>query len=227
MTTFLDWQPRTDVRLPWQNNADGKAWNDASGLLKDLLTDRAEQAVRSRWVSKASETALGRIGDMRGWTRIPGETVSEYRTRLALAWKLAVWRGTAYGIQLALGAIGLSNVTIRTAIETGWGRNPYGFTNDQKKRHFWVVIDQPHPFGTDFNCRYGDGTTYGDGHTYGVNGDPRLFELIKDIVRRMRPSHAYCEDIIVILSGTIKHAGLSTDGDPTGSTDRVAYLGGI
>jgi hypothetical protein len=228
---YLDWQPRPDVRLPWQDNVDGVKWNEASALLKDLIADRAEQAVRMRWVSKAPESGLARIGDMRGWPRIPGEYVEEYRARLKLAWYLSLWRGTATGIIAALNAIGLSNVTVRGEAQElaagTWGRNPYGLADAVRARHFWVVIDQPHPFGTDFSFRYGDGTTYGDGHNWGVTGDPRLFALIKDIVRRMRPAHSYCQDIIVILTGTIKDTGAADDGDPSSGSDRVTYLGGV
>lgn len=230
---YLDWQSRPDVRLPWQDNDDGRRWNEALGLVKDLVVDRAEQAVRCRWVSKAPESALARIGQMRRFPRAPNETVAEYRARLRLAWYLAQWQGTATGVIAALNALGLSNVSIREAISPTWGRNESALSDDAKKRHFWVIIDQPHPFGTDFSFRYDDGTTYGaaptgSGKLWGVSGDARLVEIVRALVKQMRPSHAYCADIIVILSGTIVDGtGTTSDGDPTGASDRVAYLGGI
>lgn len=225
--TFLDWQSAHDVRPPWHGGPWGKKWHQSFGLLKDLVADGATQAVRCRWVSVAPDDALAKIGETRGWPQVPGEAAAEYRARLKLNWYLSEWRGTNRGIIAALNAIGLSNVTIREAIDPTWGRNPYGYSDDQKKRHFWVIIDQPHPFGTDFGSLYGGGSVYGGGTVWGVTGDPRLFALIKEIVRRMRSAHAYCQDIIVILSGTIKSAGGADDGDPTGPSDRVAYLGGV
>lgn len=190
---------RDGVRLPWHAGQYGIAWWQAFGVMLDGLLNGAQSAVASRWVSRCPADALRVHGSAFGMPQAPGEGDEEYRKRLKKLWYLAEWRGTAKGIVDALAFVGMTNVEIKEAFTAGWGRHyDVGGLDPKKTRWFNVIIRHPHPFGTDFGFRYGDGTTYGSGKTYGVNGDPRWVEIVRHIVRNMKPAHAHCEAIIVV-----------------------------
>jgi hypothetical protein len=215
---------RDGVRLPWHSGDNGRAWWQGLGVILDGHMNAAQAAVASRWVSRCPPDALRIHGESFGMPQAPAETDEEYRVRLRQLWHLAEMRGTKQGLVDALTFIGLLTVSVREAISPGWGRHI--LAADAAKRMHWfnVVIWHPHPFGTDFNFRYGDGTTYGSGALYGPDGDPRWFPLLKQMVRFMKPAHAHCEWIAIVLAGDIKHANLATDGEPFDAASRVAYL---
>lgn len=217
---------RDGVRLPWHAGENGRRWWQALGLMLDGIMNGAQAAVASRWVSKCPPDVLRVHGESFGMPQAPSETDEEYRLRLKKVWRLCELRGTAAGIVYALSLVGMTNVEVKEAFTAGWGRHKSGASIDIKKtRWFNVVIRQPHPFGTDFGFRYGDGTTYGGGALYGVNGDKRWVEIVKHIVRNMKPAHAHCEAVIVVLAGNITTGtGTTSDGNPASSSDRVAYL---
>lgn len=208
-------------RPPWHGGLWGARLWGALGTLKDGLADLMRQAVLVRSVARCPEDALVEHGNELGWLQAPGETALEYRARLGRAWEFASSAGTAAGLIAALNAIGFSNVEVREALDPTWGR----YAGASRQRWFAVVIRHPHPFGTDFSFRWGDGTTYGSGKTYGFTGDPRLLELLRRLVRRMTPAHARCHEIIIVLSGGITDGtGTLADGDKVAMGDAVAYL---
>lgn len=217
--TYREWQAA--ARPAFHGGENGEAFSTALGLMKDATVEQARAARRQRWISRCSEDALAKHGKFRGWPRVAGESVAQYRARLLAWWRLAAKAGTAQVLIDAFALFGMTNVEIFESFTTGWGRH-VGFAG-ARDRWFNVVIRHPHPFGTDFSFRYGDGTTYGSGKTYGVTGDASLFAALREIVTRLKPAHAFCEWIAIVLDGDIKHANLSTDGDPdTGA--KVAYL---
>ena len=209
--------------------ANGQRWQQAIGVLADALAEGARQAARSRWISTCPDDALGLHGGAMGWPQAPGESADEYRARLALNWHLQEWRGTAKGIQDAFAALGMPNVdvwdTFNSPMVRAEGTVPHRY------HWFWVIVRDPHPFGTDFSCRMGDGTLIGaaptgSGKLIGVNGDPRLVETLRGIVAAMKPAHAWCEWIAICLSGDIVTgvgSGDAEDGAPTPGS-RIAYL---
>lgn len=214
---------REGVRLPWHSGTHGKAWWQAFGVMLDGMLNGAQAAVAARWASKAPPDALRIHGESFGMPQAPAETDEEYRRRLRKLWHLAEWRGTEKGVIDALSFLGLT-AEVREAIDPTWGRHLLAADAAKRMRWFNVIIRHPHPFGTDFNFRYGDGTTYGSGAIYGPNGDPRWFPLLRQVVRNMKPAHAHCEWIAIVLAGDVKDAGLATDGEPFDASSRVAYL---
>lgn len=218
--TYREWQ--YERRPPWHSGQYGAAWALGLGTMKDAMVDAARAARRQRWISKCAPDALVKHGKFRGWPKVKGETISQYRARLQAWWSLALKVGTAAGIIEAFSYLGMTNVEVREALDPTWGR----YVGTAKQRWFSVVIRQPHPFGTTYSFAWGDGTTYGafpvgSGKTYGVSGDATLIEATREIVRRMRPAHAWCGDIIVVLDGDIIDTGSTDDGKP----DLVSYPG--
>lgn len=212
-------------RLPWWQNEDGVAFARALGLGKDAIAEGARQARAQRWISKAAEDALAAHGRARGWERVSGETLDQYRARLRAWWSLAQWQGTKKGIVDAFALLGMTNVVVREALEytttATWGRYP----SVDQQRDFCIVVRQPHPFGGDFSFRYDDGTLWDGSKTWGVTGDPSLFRAIRTIARRMRPAHSKCREIILVLAGDITDGtNTAADGDPATPAARVAYL---
>lgn len=207
----------------------GQKWQQAMGLLADALAEGARQAARARWISTCPEDALELHGVSMGWTRAPGESAEEFRARLSLNWHLQEWRGTEKGIKDAFAALGFPNVdvwdTFNSPMTRADGLLP------ERYRWFWVIVRAPHPFGTDFSCRMGDGTLIGaapagSGKLIGVNGDPRLFETLRSVVASMKPAHAWAEWIAIVLDGDIITGVGGADGEDGSPTpgSRVAYL---
>lgn len=218
---YREWAAESGVIPAFIAGPVGRAWSAAWGVMQDAIAEGARQAARVRWLSTCPEDALAYHGEALGWPQAPGETADEYRTRLLKSWHLAEWRGTEKGLLDAYSLIGLTNVEVFEAFTPGWGRH---VGHDERARWINIVIRAPHPFGSDFDARYGDGSLYGDGTLYGVDGDPRLIELVRRIARDMSPAHAHVEWVAIVLSGDVKHTGAATDGDPDGASARVAYL---
>lgn len=218
-TTYRDYQREARPAFHGQG---GRAWAEGLGTVKDAIADAARVARRQRWLSRCSEDALAKHGAFRGWPRVSGETVAQYRARLLAWWDLSQMTGTAAGIKAAFALLGMTNVSIREALDPTWGR----YTGTDKQRWFSVIIRQPHPFGVTGEFVYGDGTKYGTGKKYGLSGDSSLILAAKEIVRRMRPAHAWCGDLIVVLTGDIiDGTGTANDGKPdTSLGSKVAYL---
>lgn len=222
-TTYRDYQRET--RPPFHSGPAGAAWANALGVVKDGFADAARFARRQRWISRCAEDALAKHGKFRGWSKVAGETTAQYRARLLAWWSLSQKTGTGLGIRDAFALLGMTNVTIREALSPTWGRYS-GVGATSRQRWFSVIIRHPHPFGVTGEFVYGDGTTYGSGKKYGLSGDSSLIEATKEIVRRMRPEHAWCGDIIVVLAGDIiDGTGTTNDGKPdTTLGSKVAYL---
>lgn len=213
------------VRPAFHGGPNGEAWAQSLGILKDSIELLARQARRQRWLSLCAEDALAAHGKFRGWSRVSGESVAQYRARLQAWWQLALWQGTAKGIIDAFALLGMTNVEVREAISSYVGGSPWGrYPSRGQQRQFAVVVRHPHPFGVDGTFIVGT-SLVGTG-VLAVSGDASLFKAIREIVRRMRPAHAYCPEIIIVLAGNITDGtGTTADGDPTGAAaDRIAYL---
>lgn len=235
--TYRDYQTRHDIMPSFHAGEEGLRWNFAMGTWKDAVVDAAVLAARSRFIRTCPADALALHGRSLGWPQAPGERVDEYRQRLMQSWHLAHWRGTNKGIIDALklvlnpfigSATPASNwIEVKESFTSGWGRqkNPGPGINPAKQRWFNVIIRHPHPFGTDFSFKYGDGTVWGGGKLWGINGDPRLLELLRMVVRRQKSAHSFCEWIAVVLAGDVIDANTMNDGQPLGGgASRVAYL---
>lgn len=223
METYHEYAPRDGVRPPWHAGDWGRRWWQAFGIMCDGVLQGVQRAMESRFPSLAPVDALPLLGRARGgFEQAPGETTDQFRARLLKAWTLWQMAGTGAGIIYAFNLIGLPNVEIRESLNsTTWGRHP----GTAKQRWFNVIVRQPHPFGTDFSFRYGDGTTYGSGKLYGVTGDPLWFVIMRRLVKLLKPAHAHCPEIILILAGDITDGtGTTSDGNPATPAARVAYV---
>lgn len=221
--TYHEYAPRDGVRPPWHAGDWGRRWWQGFGTMLDGVLQGVQRAMWARFPSKAPEDALPLLGRARGgFEQSPGESTDQFRSRLLKAWRLWQMAGTGAGIIYAFNLLGLSNVSIREALNSStWGR----YTGTAKQRWFTVIVDQPHPFGTDFSFRYGDGTTYGSGKLYGATGDVRMFEIMRRLVRLLKPAHAHCPEVIIVLQGAITDGtGTVADGDPATPAARVAYM---
>lgn len=233
---YREYQSAHDVRPPWHGGDPGDRWHYALGTIKDAMADSAEIAARQRLISECAADALPLHGESLGWPRAPGETVEEYRARLLQSPYLEEWRGRNTGIIDALKFIltpfiGTTTppanwVEVKESFTAGWGRqkNPGPGINPAKQRWFNVILRHPHPFGTDYAFRYGDGTVWGGGKNWGVNGDPRLIELLRMAVRRQKSGHSFCEWIAIVLAGDVINADSINDGKPLDASSRVAYV---
>lgn len=98
---YRDYIPR--VLAPgWMSRAQGAAWLRASGDLKDSLAERCKAAVRSRFALQAPPDGVALIGGERSIERSPADTASTFAQRVAHAWRLWSWGGTARGLLTAL-----------------------------------------------------------------------------------------------------------------------------
>ncbi len=82
----------------WLRQPRGAFWLNALGQVKDALAQRAREAVQSRLPARAPPDALSAIGSERSLDRYPVDTDATYRSRLADAWGLWQWGGTAKGV---------------------------------------------------------------------------------------------------------------------------------
>lgn len=222
MGRFRDWIVEAGIIPAPIAGAWGQKWQQALGVIADAIAEGARQAARARWIATCPDDALALHGKSLGWEQAPGETTEEYRARLLQSWHLAEWAGTAKGITDAFAAIGMG-VDVVDTFNSAYVRADAGVP--ERYHWFWVIV-RTHPFGTDFAFRWGDGTTWG-AKTYGVNGDPRLIELMRRIVRKMKPATGFCEWIIVVLAGDVIAGVGSGDGEdlfPDGASSRVAYI---
>lgn len=221
--TYREYQAR--VRPAFHGGPTGEAWARGLGVLKDSMELLARHARRQRWLSLCAEDALAKHGEFRGWSRVSGESVAQYRARLLAWWSLAQWAGTAKGIVDAFALLGMTNVEVREAISTWIGTTAWGrYPGVAQQRHFAIVVRHPHPFGTDFVFSWGDGTTWGS-KTYGFAGDSSLLQAMREIVRHMKPAHTTCREIIIVLAGNITDGtGTTSDGNAMVASDRIAYF---
>lgn len=98
---YRDYMPR--VLAPgWMSRPKGAAWLRASGDLKDSIAERCKLAVKSRFARLAPPDGLSQIGGERRIEQAPIDTRATLAERVAHAWRLWAWGGTATGLLTAL-----------------------------------------------------------------------------------------------------------------------------
>lgn len=99
-TDFERYQPA--IMPYWARRANGQAYWQSLGKVKDQLVSTTKQAVKSRMPGLAPLDALDLIGGERGLPRYrfgtDPQTDAEYRATVASAWDLWYWGGTAKGM---------------------------------------------------------------------------------------------------------------------------------
>ena len=194
----------------------GELWARAHGALKDNHAQAAKEAVKARFVQVCPPDALEYHAEERGLERMPADTEAEWRARILAAWDLWKWAGTRKGVIDAIKLTGLTSVGIRDYWD--WP-DPVGFgafggfvdpathifyangPSVGKWAKFWVVIDQPHPWV--WEGAWGDPGVYGDGGTWGTTMTQGEAERVRRQIRQWKPAHAWCVNVILVLSGEI------------------------
>ncbi len=186
MTDYREIQ--AEEQPSWMQNAAGRAWNEAHGIIKDCLLEAAKVATRSRYASRATVDALPMIAANFGLGVGYRESEPRLRERLRTGWEQNQARASVSGLIRSLTAAGYVSPEVRTGIS--WFE-------------YYVVLRQPFPWVSDYlaDGRWGDTGWWGDGgmFTSAVPQDEVFF--LRDIVRRHHPVHARCTGIYVVHAG--------------------------
>lgn len=122
VSSYRDWvvdpgalPQKPPVAPPWlTGDPNGRAFLQGIGQSLDDVAQRAREAVLASFPLYAPDDALPIIGQEVGMPQGVLEPRAAYRARLARAWDLWQWAGTAYGMLLALYAVGYPNPIIQT-----------------------------------------------------------------------------------------------------------------
>lgn len=181
----------------WLQTPKNAAWLRASGDLKDSLVERCKAAVKARFPLVAPRDALDVAGAERQLERGPAESNASFAERVAGAWNIWRWGGTARGLLQALSDSGYTTTVL--AIVNGKAFTlvagelvttplPAGTWACDATPLFWnkfVLVLPANPWGED-----------------PAADDPRV-ELLRRLVRRWKSAHSTCADIVVINSGRL------------------------
>lgn len=115
MTTFAEYLTAlypTFLRGPW-----GRRWGEAEGGALDALSAAAKLAAKAGFVALAPGALLPMHAADVALDAAPGEDANSFRSRIRGAWESWSWAGTAYGVAVAVGLMGLG-----TPVVIGWHR---------------------------------------------------------------------------------------------------------
>lgn len=210
-------------------------WQGAWALMRDVLTMCAGQAVGASFIASkdCDIDALLLHGDACEIRKGYFESEDKYQQRLLDRWENKKWVGTRKGMvdQLSwaiAGAMGIERSEVNISIKENWewtARLDRPDVQDHDHRPFWVIVRQPHPFGTS-GPHWGDGSHWGtppldpDSIYWGAPNDggdnrAKIVDLIKTIAREQCPAHARIVEIIVVISGDVDE---TTGADLPGSS---------
>jgi hypothetical protein len=163
---------------------------DSIATMMDVVLTGAIDAIDCRFIRRTTIDGLLYAGSDRMMMRAPGETDSEYRTRLSKAryyWSKA---GTADGLIEAMADVGLTILLFEGAVVSlPW-------------HHFEVyIIDYPDDFYTS-TWTWGSGTTWGASRRWGGISQQAV-ELLQQMVRNFKP----CFTRNVALKLIVKDSG--------------------
>lgn len=153
----------------------GKRFLGVLVQVHEAITDGVEQAAWCGSPDHCPEDALVPLGWERGMVQGPSESNDSFRARIKGAWVAWEWAGTEYGLVSQLEAYGLTPVIIeaRDLIQS-----------DTNWSRFWVVL----PAG---------------GHPYVGTVPDDDQRTIRTIIRRWKPAHVVCEEVVVMLGGRL------------------------
>lgn len=240
MSSYSEYETSPRVILPWLRGEWGKRWQQAWAVLRDSIAESAHQAVRCGWLVTAPTDALAKHADASQLFRGAFERPEQFRARLLKRWEYQQWRGSKKGIIDAIswaiaGHLGIEPTACNIQVIDNWQWMRAAFTDygisSVDTRPYWIVIRQPHPFGTD-GWYWGDGTVWAPYETFpdtgaatggkhwGTNGtgNGEIVDLILRLAMAQKPAHARLVEIIVVLAGDID----SMSGEPT-SGSKVLY----
>ncbi len=207
MPSYETWQTTT-LPPPWLRGPWGRKLQKVLGFAKDLLVSGAKLAVKSAFPREAPADALPYIGTENNLERYPVDTDATYRARIAAPWSVWEYAGTTTGILAAYRAAGFTGDTKvwNTFAAPGWwgGAWPPPVRVASGWSRFWVELPEPIPFPC-APVTWGSGRKWGthaaQGWTWGSTASPANVALAKSIVRKWRPAHEVCAELLVRLSG--------------------------
>lgn len=190
--------------IRWLRAEFGAKLSFTIGLLADMVSEGANQAVKARFVTSDSfpNDALPYVGNNTGLERFIVDTDATYKARLADSFSLNAQHGTRQIVLFMLS-------------EAGWP--------DAELLEDEVYKAQPQPWWSQFvilfpegthgvvktTRAYGSGATYGDvpngsGLIYGVEGITvgRLNEIVRLVLKWKRPA-SICRYLLFVVDGNV------------------------
>lgn len=175
---------------PWLAGPKGVAWWLVWGHFKDALAEGGKQAIKARMPLLGPPDALPALAEERSLERLPPDSETSWRERLAEAWELWALGGTKQGVLGAVQRIGLPAVTLEEAYEYDPG--------DPAWARFRVSVATPNPWLSD--GLWSDPGFYDDGGTWDSTASPEEVQRVRRQVRLWKGAHTACDGVAVELS---------------------------
>ena len=187
---YHDWQ---SASAPvWLQRANGRAWNEAHGLIKDVIVDGARVATKASWPLATPADGLPFIGNERSLSRVPSDTDETYRQRLADAWELWAYGGTNQGV---IAAVETRFPGSSPSILTYWD-DPAYFGVDPERWARWALFLTLDTWGKP--AKWGSGVRWGDPSLkWGVSAPQGEVDELKAIIRTWGAGYALCVKVVV------------------------------
>lgn len=188
---YTQWQ--ADAAPPWLQRPNGRAWNEAHGLVKDVVVDAARVATKANWPLATPADGLSYIGSERLYPRVPSDTDETYRETLHSAWDRAPYFGTEAGI---IAALLRRWPACDPEIITYWD-NPSEFGGDgDDKWAQWELVIEMSTWGAP--ATWGSGVIWGDPNlTWGITAPVGEVAELRDIIRTWNAGYAVCYRALV------------------------------
>lgn len=144
---------------PWLHGPNGLVWARAVGGVKDEMTGALKERVAARFPIRPNTSlppiaptgALEALGREQQMPRALGESDAEYAQRLAAAFDIWQYAGTAYGLLLALRAAGFGTARICIARSRRYHLDDAGaLVVEQTPAGSWCTEPEPQPFWSRF-----------------------------------------------------------------------------
>lgn len=175
------------ISPPWLLGPYGEGWMIFQGLLKEAHIEGAREALVQRFVLLCAADALDLHGEERQILRAPGETLEQFRARLAISWDAWMKNGTPGGVLEQLAPVGIVDATITE-----------GASIDPSMPSTWatwyLTIRPPHPFTDPIVIGLppvGSGRAVGDGWLVGFATDAAI-AYTRAVIAKWGAAHGLC-----------------------------------
>ena len=190
MTLYTEYQP--SAAPVWLQRPNGRAWNEAHGLVKDVFVDACRVATKAGWPLATPADGLPFVGQERSLPRVPSDTDETYRSTLVSAWDLWDFGGTEQGV---LAAVGRRFPASSPSILTYWDNPSFFGVDDARWARFALFLT----INTWSAAQvWGGGITWGaPSLTWGISAPQGEVAELLDIVSTWQDAAAVCTKIVV------------------------------